>query len=257
MWAWENDIPFMDIYSEINETYKKRSKRMYNGKFFLYVIILLFVAMPLIFRRAMTKYEYVENIMDLPEPIQGEATGEIIKNVRWVPITIEFLASYDISARVINTWDYIEFDIGNSLWVRDFALWWWKFSDPTNIDKLDWYENSIRAGWFSIPRENINWFNETFPWELLDERNNVWNTNSSLPFSHNHPIASSRKIEQLLRRVKKWDVVRIKWYLVYAHRNEKWVQHSWWPSSLVRSDTWDWACEIIYVTDIKRLKQKK
>jgi hypothetical protein len=60
-------------------------------------------------------------------------------------------------------------------------------------------------------------------------------------------------VKRLLRWIKKGDYVQIKWYLV-ALTWDKWYNLR---SSLVRDDTWDWACETILVTDVKWLKEKK
>ena len=75
---------------------------------------------------------------------------------------------------------------------------------------------------------------------------------TEMVISNNHPIWSNLKINLLFKKVRVWDVIRLKWYLVYVHPERWWW--SWWPSSMVRDD---YGCEIIYVTDITWLKQKK
>lgn len=63
-----------------------------------------------------------------------------------------------------------------------------------------------------------------------------------------HAIPATPEIERLLRNVQPDDVVRLSGLLVNAYRPTDGYR---WKTSLVRDDTGDGACEIVYVTDLE------
>ena len=202
----------------------------------------------------MTKktYEYTENINNLPEPLQIPASWWTTMKVHWVDVQIDFLAKYDIKWKVISIKDYAWTDIEKWLWPRDFTLWRWKLSNQEIINKFHWNDMRNRFIYAYVPYENMNWFDKEFSWDI--RHNNRWTLWTQ--FSNNHPIPANKRIKRLMKKIKEWDVVRLQWYLVYVHFETNrwlWQRHS----SLVRNDTWGWACEVIYVTDITRLKENK
>ena len=103
-----------------------------------------------------------------------------------------------------------------------------------------------------VPYWNEDRFDQEFGGDI--RHGNLWTVITQ--FSNNHPIPANKKIRNLMKKIKEWDVVRLQWYLVYAHWETKRWKYRRWPSSLVRDD-WDpHSCEIIYVTDVTRLKEK-
>ncbi len=243
------------IYQELKSDFYKVNKnkwnstRKYRYKKFLYWIILLILFIPQITLLFTKKtYEYVSDFDNLPEPIQTPASWWTTIKIYWEKIYIDFLAKYEVSWKVISARNYIGADVIRELWPRDFVLWWWKMWRQEYIDKFHWNDMKDRYIYAYVPYENVDWFNKEFDADLL--HGNRWTCGIS--YSNNHPIPANRKIRLLMKKIKEWDMVRLKWYLVYVHP-EKWNRYRW-PSSLVRDDH---GCEIIYVTDVVRLKEKK
>ena len=231
------------IYYEIENQYKNKSKMRYDSVF-LWIAIVLFIPI-LSFFLVIKPHEYVDDIDNLPEPLQTETSWWTTLNINWEKIFVNFLAEYDIQWRVLAKKPYSEVlgdnKVVNKIWPRDFVLWWWILWKEENMDKLEWYEYWDRYVQASVKYENFDWFKENF-------NSSRWN--AGLYYSNNHPVSDNRKIRKLLKHVKVGDVIRIKWYLVYMI-SEKWW--NWWPSSMVRDDH---GCEIIYVTDITWLREK-
>ena len=234
-------------YLEIKNKFKKNSNKQYD-KYLL--PILLVILLSFVFHFIKWPYEYISDINNLPEPVQTPASGWFEIIVNWEIIYIDLLAEYDIVWQVLAKKSYSEVfwnnKIINKLWPRDFVLWRWELSKQENLDKFIWSEYIDRSVQPHIKREYANWFTKTFWWGIWSDP-----IKFKTSFSNNHPISDSLRTRTLLKKVRVWDVIRIKWYLIYVHSKNGWRYR--WPSSLVRDDHW---CEIIYVTDIHRIKQK-
>ena len=249
-----------EIYKEIKADFDKenKTKREWikkHGKYriFLFWIILFLLFLPSIVLFFTKKtYEYVPDLDNLPEPIQTPTSWWTTMNVKWTDVQIDFLAKYDISWKIISIRDYAWTDIEKGLWPRDFVIWRWKMWRQEIIDKFNRNDMKNRIIYAYVPYENTDRFNKEFDADV--QHGNRWTCMTS--YSNNHPIPANKRIRLLMKKIKEWDVVRLQWYLVYARRTSKNRDYRRWPSSLVRTDTWNWACEIIYVTDITRLKEK-
>lgn len=249
-----------DIKIEIKRQFKERSK-VHNNKP-LIIIISICILPFLIFFLIPKPHEYIDDIDNLPDPLQTPADWWVTIEIAWGKVNIDFLAEYDIQWRVLATRNYndsVMASIWNQISPRDFVLWWWPvMSQKKNIKKFKFIEYLANRTVRIYPKEKyVDWFAESFG----IDRPYPYNPDNRIPFtitnSHNHLIRSNKKIKLQLKKVKIWDVIRIKWYLVKAC-----VGNSCrWPSSLVRDDIWydaDWngSCEIIYVTDITWLKDR-
>lgn len=243
-------------YQELKADFKKENSKWViksNYKIFLYWIFLLILLIPqIVLFFTKRTYEYVQDLDDLPSPIQTPATWWTTMRVHWVDVSIDFLAKYDISWKIISLRDYAWTDIEKGLWPRDFVIWRWKMWIQENIDKFRRNDMKNRFIYAYLPEENISRFNEEFSWDFRND--NRWTCRTS--FSNNHLIPANRKIKVLMKKIKEWDFVRLQWYLVYAKWSTRSGNYRWGPSSLVRDDWWDHSCEIMYVTDIVRLKEK-
>lgn len=244
-----------ETYQEIKQQFRKDGKKQSNE---ILYIILWILALPIVFLWLFIKkpHEYVPDINNLPDPIQISTSWWTTMNVNWATIYIDFLAEYDIQWRVLATRNYDDsglWKIWDKISPRDFVLWWWSIMSKKESMKYFIADEYLLDRWvyFYPKNEYINRFNESFGVDYISTsyRNGGYKLFNKY-FSNNHPIWSNMKINLLFKKVRVWDVIRMKWYLVYAH----WNQGHWWPSSMVRDDYW---CEIIYVTDITRLKQKK
>lgn len=243
------------VYYEIKQQMKEKNKR-HNDSWLLLIVIILILPIFLFFF-AKKPYEYVSNLDNLPEPKQTPTTWWIVKSINWENVHIDFLAEYEIMWRVLAKKSYVEIladnKIINKIWPRDFTIWWWAFSKKENMDlmkRIEYGNRFVQPVIKEYSDKYFDWFNREFSGDY--KHGDFWTL--GINFSHNHTIWSDEKIRLLLKRIRVWDVIKIKWYLVYVHP-EQW---NWWrwPSSLTRTDSWDGACEIIYITDIYWLKEK-
>jgi hypothetical protein len=67
--------------------------------------------------------------------------------------------------------------------------------------------------------------------------------------ANEHCIPATPEIKKALLKIKKYDLVTIKGYLVSA-KKKNWS----WVSSLTRRDTGANSCELIWVTEVSRSK---
>jgi len=233
------------IYSEIREEMKKDNKRRNDNR--LLLLILILTSPFIVFYLVQKPYEYIPDLNNLPDPIQTTTKWWTTINVNWETVHIDYLAEYDIQWRVLAIREYWEIfannKILNKIWPRDIVLWWGIMSDEQNMEKFIWSEFIDRMVQPHIKREYSTWLNENWGRDNLKGK-----------WSNNHPIRSNQKIRLYLKKIKIWDVIRIKWYLVKVYPENG--SRKRWPSSLVRDDSWDGACEIIYVTEISRLKER-
>jgi hypothetical protein len=72
-------------------------------------------------------------------------------------------------------------------------------------------------------------------------------------FSNNHLITSEESIRNKIARVGWGDQIKISGLLV-NYRERAWPAGEWRKTSLIRTDDWNGACEVIYVKSIDILK---
>lgn len=253
--VYQNDEN-LDVNDEVKSDVRKSNK--YKSVFSKNVLVLFLISFVVMlvggFYSVMAlfmikDYEYVDDINNLPEPIQVKTSwGEVYSSL-WTDVNLNFVAEYEIWWKVISSVRYIWLTEGNNLWPRDFTLWWGYFSLQENIDKFKWTSTINRFVHF-----RYKWNSEDF----FKEFSNGYNSSQFYQFSNNHVIPKNARIKALIEKVKDWDVIKMKWYLVNATWNiQRWNRSYpyYWNSSTTRTDSWDGACEIIYVTDIKWIKQ--
>lgn len=250
MWIMNNeDLTYLEIKKQMEEKSKNR-----NDSRLLWVVII--ALMPFLCMWLVRKpHEYVANFANLGEPVQIETSWWTTIKANWDTVSVNFLAEYDISWRVLTTaqyWDGLLQRIfardrleDNIIRYKDVWMWWWVFTQDEYVKRFDW----ISFSRFLFPQ-----------WKSYDDYIYIKNNCScdniesfiNTHMSHNHLIPANHHIKVLIRKIKKWDYIHIKWYLVE-------LRWSWWyhlKSSLTREDTWDGACETIYVTDISWLREK-
>lgn len=151
------------------------------------------------------------------------------------------VASYDIMARVAisrnypNYFNVVELE---DVLTNDMALVWGKFGDKNIMKKVTFSHQWTYSGFsFKDP-------------ELSEEPGLDY---LSKHFSSNHTVASNKNIDHALRRVKKYDRIRMKGYLI----NLEIPGLPLIKSSLVRTDNWvpgegnRGGSEFIYVTELQ------
>lgn len=145
--------------------------------------------------------------------------------------TLEPLADFTVEARVLSREDY---HMGREaeLSPTDLAMGWGNMSDERVLSRIHISQSGRFYFWstseFPVPRREIE-------------------TSSA----NMHIIPSDRYVEKQLSQVRKGQVVRIQGYLVEAKANDGWH----WKSSLSRDDTGNGACELIYATSIRVVKE--
>lgn len=223
--------------------YKQRS--MFSSIFKLsllavsLILIIFFIAKNITF----PTYETVTNLYNLPEPVQKNAEGYVIKYISGTPISISYVASYHIYGAVISTYDYYEYNLQNTLSPIDVALAWGKMADPENYSKIQWQSKSNRFLYHRIIDNSL--------------LNDMTKSYIDLHFSNNHLIASSEEIKKLIKQIKVGDYISIEGYLVNVTYKKDNNYTYYWNSSTNRYDDGDGACEVIYVTNITWLQDQQ
>ena len=241
-----------EIYEELKADFQKKKKKQKFSKYKLFLLILLFIFfIPFLALAFMKSYEHVDSFNSIWEPIQTPATWWAVIYVDWETINVDFLAEYDIKWRVLATaqyWDNIfqralgwVYREDNIIRYKDVWIWWGFLTQDDYVKRFKWMSLSR----YLLPEyksyEDYLYIKGRFSWEDINSH-----------MSHNHLIPADSHIQKLLRWIKKWQYIHIKWYLVGLNWN-RWYHL---VSSLTRDDQWDWACETIYVTDVTWLKEK-
>ena len=209
------------------------------------IIIVLFISLFVYIKNDVPKeYEYVSSLESIGPPIQRGAKDFTLKKIGDVYVEIDYVATYDISGRVVDVQRYFEFNTGNKLSSRDIGISWGPIAKEENYGKIKWT---------SLGNRYLSWHtNDSSLLGQIGGRNSF----NSL-WSNNHLIPKDDKIEKLIKKIKKNDFIRIEGYLINAFwdgiREEKCI----WTTSTSRYDTGNGACEVVYVTGIKWLKEIK
>lgn len=197
---------------------------MFKKKIFFTAIALLYHVTTLQAQTLTTTQSIINNnVIINQEPLQENISPFIVmQNERY---SITALAKYDITARILHVNNYT--DSKADIAPRDFALGWKNMSDTRFLSNIELKQHDRFLFWKvgSIARPIIH----------------AIETQSS----NNHLIPSTDKIKQVLMNANVGETINIKGYLVNVRR----IDNFRWNTSLVRTDTGDGACEIIYVTE--------
>lgn len=141
---------------------------------------------------------------------------------------IEFVASYDIRAKVLSIERY-RFGRDADFSPVDFALGWGPMSDHKVIEQLNisqsyrWYH----YGWKNTPPID--------PAIMIRSSANT------------HLVPADSGIKDRLLKVRTGEIVRLKGYLINIRHPDGWT----WRSSLTRGDSGGGSCELMWVTDAR------
>ena len=167
--------------------------------------------------------------------------GRVEKVVFGKNVDIIYGAEYTIYGRVIGTFSPMPTNIRDSLSPMDIALSWGFLAQDTYDHEVIYTSLPSRFLRFQIYDMSV--------FSSVGGMNAVGNH-----LSNNHVIPKDSKIKTLLKKVKVDDYIKLEGYLVTAQ-----VEGQSRPvlqSSAVRSDSGAGACEVMYVTGIKWLKEK-
>lgn len=222
---------------------KKRIKLLNILKLVLIVLILVIVFYYIFISIPFHSYQTVTDLYNLPQPLQQSTNGYVVKYISGTPVNISYIAKYTIQGVVLDTYDYLEYNTQNKLSPIDVALGWGTLANPNNYSKVNWSSSGNRFLYHRITDYSLlNTMSESY----LDDH-----------FSNNHLIPSSNEIKKLIKSIKKGDYISIEGYLVNATYKKEDNYMFYWNSSTSRTDSGDGACELIYVIDIKWLKEAK
>lgn len=186
------------------------------------------------------EYEYVNSYDAIDAPLQSDYTGSTTMIVRNTVINVEYKAYYEVSGRVVAKRDYLSNSVSNDASRTDVSLVWGKLATKDYLDHIDWNAPGDRF---------IYWKTNDMEWY----RRNTNDKEITALYSNNHLVTNDTKLLKMIRNIDTGDYVRIKGYLVNLYWNENGDRY--WKSSTVRTDDGDGACEVIYVTDVKWLKE--
>ncbi len=142
---------------------------------------------------------------------------------------LKLLAEYQITARVLSS-KYYYMGKNATIAPLDLAVGWGAMADPNVYNKIQ------------VTQSNrfYRWWTERYPIPRLDiERKSV----------NMHIIPANAEVAKKLKHAKKHRILTMKGYLVHYREGDsrRWWE---WKSSMVRSDTGDGACELMYVEDV-------
>ena len=150
--------------------------------------------------------------------------------------TFTALARYDITARILHRCDYpAGSDSLAIVCPTDFALGWGRMSDPTVYNKLEIGQISRHYAWEVSP------FNTSYLPPIPEDEISCSSANT-------HVIPANAEIGDRLSSFTTGDVIKLSGYLVYI------LGPNWeCRSSLVRTDTGDGACEVMWVSEASKV----
>lgn len=211
-------------------------------KILIVIIILLVIILISSMSNQKLKKEntiYTENKNFFEAPIQKEASGEKEKIIiGGKEITIEKLYSYEVSGRVVQTYEYKDYYYGdetyNTIAKKDVGIVWGNLVQDDILKNIKFSMNGARFLKYTY-------------------RRGAWEKKLGSPIkklcSNNHLISNDETITSLIKQIKKNDYIKISGYLINAYWD-----NSYLTTSISRDDEGNGACEVVYVTDIKWYK---
>ena len=211
-------------------------------KILIVIIILLGIILISSMNTSKLKKEntiYTENKTFFEAPTQKETSGEKEKIIiDGKEITIEKLYSYEVSGRVVQTYEYKDYYYGdetyNTIAKKDVGIVWGNLVQDDILKNIKFSMNGARFLKYTYRRGD-------------------WEKKLSSPIktlcSNNHLISDDETITSLIKQIKKNDYIKISGYLINAYWD-----NSYLTTSTSRDDEGNGACEVVYVTDIKWYK---
>ena len=211
-------------------------------EFWIPIIVFIGIIIFLCGRITPKEYEYVDDFGNLPEPVQENLLGGRVQKVAFGKnVNIIYGAEYTIYGRVVGTYKYKPTSVVNSLSPIDIGLAWGFMAQDEYDHEVVYTSKPSRFLTFEVAR--LSAFNGVGGMAGLGQH-----------ISNNHIIPADNKIKNLVKSVEVDDFIKLEGFLVTAT-----PEGSTTPilrSSAVRFDGGAGACEVMYVTDIKWLKEK-
>ena len=209
-------------------------------KFLFYLALVLFTASQLagFYAKKLPDSSLISKSL-IPPPIQQETEEENFSFKYYdKKYLVKPLADYEISGMVVSHNDiHSWFDMyhdKSSVDIKDLCVLWGT-NTRNNLFKDFKFESGAWTCYFSTSN------NEAYEKFFQDE------------ISNNHLISADPKIRDLIQSARIGDQIKMKGHLV-SYTSEDNPQ-GWRSSSLVREDTGNGACEVMYVKDFRFLKR--
>ena len=223
-------------------TYIYEMKRLERKKMFKSLIIVLFLVIVMLKIFPVNKtITHIEDLNNIPEPIQKLTVGSTYKIINNEKIKLNYIAKYTLYGYVVDVHEYWEGTMQGNLSPRDIGMVWGFLSDKSNFQKLNF--SSAGNRFLNWSTNDSTWLKSVGGWDRIQSY-----------VSNNHLIPSDDNVEKLIKSIKTGDYVKIEGYLVNVRCDKANGGYFNWNSSTTRSDKGDGACEIIYVTNVEWLK---
>ncbi len=187
------------------------------------------------------EYEYISSYYDIPAPVQNDYIGSTTMQVNNSTVRVDYISTYEVSGRVVAKATYTGNTVSKKMAKRDIALVWGKLATDEYLNKIRWSAPGNRFVYWRT--KDMDWF-----------RANTNDAEITSMYSNNHLITIDKDMIKIIASIKKDDYIKIKGYLVNLYWEENNENRNWF-SSTTRTDDGDGACEVIYVTEIKWLKE--
>lgn len=172
--------------------------------------------------------ERAEGILAPNDPEQKNLDPTEKPSITYKDTVIDFLADYKIQARVLSTEKYW-FDRGAKFSPIDLAVGWGPMSDTKNIHQL------------KISQADRFYF---YSWKKSAQLDSM---NIQTHSANMHIVPSNEWVEAQVKNLRVGQVVTLDGQLIRI--NDK--TGSEWKSSLIRNDTGNGACELMWVTSVQ------
>jgi len=199
----------------------------------LFLIIVIAIFGYYYMQKPVVSAEDHTTIETLQEPQQYRLFdfNEFSFNSKDLEATIKTMAKYKISAVILNKKRYAS-GWESKVSPFDLALGWGKVSDPENLKHIK-------------VSQTLRWYQYKFDREC-ELTHNYISTHSS----NHHIIPANENIRKAIQLAKKYDKIFLEGYLVNVSGKYK-NGNVQWRTSLVRTDTGNHSCEIMYVESVK------
>jgi len=208
--------------------YKKKQKDIDFKKYLKPLIIVAVIVFGVYYFTKDNSVYLGPGVFAPDEPLQTNL--ETPETFRFKNYNITLLAQFSIKAKVLSKENY-KHGRESDLSPTDLALGWGRMSDEAVLKNIKisqsgrWYRWRVKE--FPIPKREIE-------------------THSA----NMHIIPATGGVEDILKRVKKGQIIEIEGYLVNINGDDGWS----WHSSLTRNDTGNHACEVVYVENLLIVK---
>ena len=213
----------------LEERRKKLNKKINDTIYIIGLIIVISIMIGTIcnsINMSSQDKEYASKIQSTLQsgPIQKMLTNQ--ETITFKGVEITKLATYDITGIVVGM-EFFYFGGGaNKISQKDLAVCWGPASSSEYISEIDTiYTQNDRFALFSFGKAYLEKYKEK----------------AGHYVSNNHIIPMNNNVKSALNNVRKGDTVQILGWLVDC-KGSNW---KWGPSSLVRTDDGNGACEII------------